>query len=502
MKINRQILAILAGIQKQPQLVALKTHFPATKNPWLALGLACLAVLVTLFLGSLVVRYLAPAGKVVTASFVQQLPGSETFISLDKSTGQAKLAGVILKAKTSRFSLANSKSLTNIKLQTSFKPGQAEVKFGVRGNESSPYNYQSLYFAPLANLTWDKLESNGLTLYQKQKQFSSVADLVTKMPADKKIGLYQVDPNQLVPLLYPNQSKPSTTVISTPIRDNVATQILVTSGDLNIKVSKQDINMYDGADKLSLILTLAGNKVQELTMADDGFVDKSKSQTAPQTASLNLPNAKPGVYKLELKFDSANNDSFISQIEINQAKVIFESGFLTWGGVPATVYTQAPKLTASTSWGDSLQTLTLDDKTDLVIKDIKNKFDFNLATLAPKKAVNDLFKITTPKGNVNLNVAGYLAFSPESYFNPQLIRGEVLSSSDTAASLEKEFDFILTSLRPVTLKDGWLMAEANFNPADLQLTGEKIFFSLEVPELDKHGGSLEIGGLDVSLSSK
>lgn len=448
----------------------------------------------------LLLKFVAPFGKVSTYNFSQTLPGAENFLSLNKTDDKLEFGGMILKNKNTRFSLNNQKDLKDIKFHLAFKPGQKEIKIGIRGQESAPFVYKTLFFDPLNALKWNKIEENGLVLYQKNKEFDTIESFLNKIPADKKIGTYQIDTNKLVPMIFSKEK--GNTVIDTPIRGNATAYILSTDGDLNIKVSKQDINMYDGNDSLTITLSLDGTKIQETNIGDDGFADKSKNQTKVQVGNINVSNAKSGVYKLDFKFDSAGNDSYLSKIEINSSKVIFGGSVLVWNSTPTSFYTDSSKITTSTSWAESIQNLKVDDKADLAIKDIKNKFDFNLAQIMKGKPEDELYKITSPKGNVNFGTSGYFSFSADSFFNPEIIKSQKLTASDTQADIEQNLDFVLTTVPQVKEDNYWLVSDLNLNPADYNLTGDKIFFSFEIPNLDKQGGSLELGEMTVSLTSK
>jgi len=440
--------------------------------------------------------------RVSVYNFSSTLPSVETFLSLNKTNDQLEMGGLLLKNKVTRFNLVNEKKLDTIKIHMAYKPGQKEIKIGIRGNETNPFVYKSLFFDPINSLTWEKTYYSNLVLYQKIKQFDSVPAFLSNIPTDKKIGIYQVDTNQLVPYIFTGKPVKNKTVIPSPIRGNVTAYVLVTGGDLKIKVTKQDMNMYDGNDVLNATLTLGGVKVGEMQIPDDGFADKSKSQTAPQVYSLNLANAKAGVYKIDLKFDSPSNDSVITNIEVNQAKVVIGGSILIWNNAPATFFTYSTKISANTTWAESIQNLKVDDKADLAIKDIKTKFAFDLAKTITDKYAPDLYKIYSPKGNINFGTGGYFSISPESYFDPAVIKATNLTVSTTQADIEKNYDFVLTTLAPAKEENYWLVSDLILNTAEFPLIEDKIFFSLEIPDLDKQGGSLEVGGLTVSLSTK
>jgi hypothetical protein len=462
---------------------------------------AALYIALVYLAGNLLLNYFAPYGKSVTNTFVNNLPGAETFTSLNKEDGKLELGGILLKTKSTRFSIKNIKDLNNVAVHLAYKPGQKEIKLGVRSNESDPFVYKSLFFDPINSLTWEKVEQDGLVLYQKEKTFDNVTSYLTNIPTDKKLATYQLDTNQLVPTMYP-KSATGKTIIATPIRGNATAYVLVTGGDLSLKVTKQDINMYEGNDALNITVSLAGTKVTEATVADDGFADKSKSQSAPQVTTVEVKNAKPGVYKVDFKFDSAGGDSVLTKLEFNQTKVVFGGSALLWNATPTTIYTMGQKVTTSTSWPESIQNLKVDDKADLAIKDIKNKFSFDLGKMVQGKPEGELYKVFSPKGNVNLGTDGYMAFSKDAYFDPTLIKATPLTTADAQADIENTYDYILTTVAPAREVDYWLNSDLVLKAADMPLAGDKLFFELAIPEIDKQGGSLEIGGFNVTLNTK
>lgn len=463
-------------------------------------------MLLLVFLPSFIIfilflNFLAPFGKLSTYNFVATLPNAENFSSLNKTDDKLELGGLILKNKSTRFSLNNQKDLQNIKFKFSYKPGQKEIKLGIRGQESDPFFYKTLFFEPLNELSWDKTEQNGITLYQKNKTFESLSSFLGKIPTDKKIGTYQVDSSKLVSMIFPKEENKKT-VIETPIRGNATAYVLFTGGNLNIGVSKQDINMYEGSDIFTMTLSLDGSKVAETKIDDDGFVDTKKNETKTQTGNISVADAKAGVYKLEIKYESEGSDSYISKMEINSSKVIFGGSVLVYKNIPATFYTDSTKITTSTSWDDSIQSLKVDDKADLEIKNIKDKFDFDLTKVIKDKAKNELYKIKSPKGRMYFGTDSYFSFSADSFFDPEIIKIQKITANDSQTDIEQNFDYVLTTAPQVKSQADWLVSDLDIGTSEFKFNGDKIFFSLEIPDLDKQGGSLEIKDLKVSLVSK
>lgn len=421
-------------------------------------------------------------------NFVSTLPGSEKYTSINGDGEMIKTEGVILKNKVNRFDLKNDSEISKAIFKITYKTGQKEIKLGIRNNESDLFLYKSVYFDLLNNLTWDKITDNELVLFQKNKTFDSIKSFLVSIPMDKKIGTYQVETDKLAPYIIENSNEKSNLIINTPIRGSASILILVKNKTLNVKVSKQDMNMYEGNDILNIALSKNGNVVYTDYLPDDGFSDNSQNQTAPQAANLSIDNLNPGLYKLDLTFDSPNTDSVIKSIEINQNKVMFMGSILTWNNTSAEFYTKSKTVKAFTSWTESIQSLKLDDKIDLAITDTKTKFLFDLKT-------DEMHKIFIPKGNVNFGTGGYFSISPDNYFDPKLINAQEITVNTSKTTIDNSFEYILSTVKAPITEGDWLTSEIEFEISK----SNQVFFSLEIPDIEKSGGSLEIKNLSITL---
>ena len=470
----------------------MKSHFSKPTYVILLAGLALLLVLVY--------RYFAPFGKEIKYSFVNTLPGSEKINSITSSNSEPMhLDSQLIKTKISRFTIqANPKTVGSINVNFRFKPGQNEIKLGFRGDEKQAFSYQPLYLASLQNLGWKSVSENGLTLYQKNSTFANVADFVKAPPKDKKIAIYQVDKNILSPVGSKDTGK---TLIATPLRGSHTLYVQVVSAPLIIKIAKQDFNMYPGADKLKISLYSGEKNVAEKTIGDDGITDKSTLKTLPTETELKVDSINPGTYRLELVNISEGSDFQITKIDVNQKKVVVANNIFFTGAKSTDIYTNASKITAQTVHDDSLQTLKLNNSVDMPLKKTSEKYSFDLTKLVSNDK-NGLSHIYSPKSDVVLNADGYFSFSPDSFFNPSSISTVNLADFADSGDIDKNVDYILTSLPPVKLDNGWLNSTVNVDPKNINLTSNSIYFSLEIPDLDKHGGSLEIGTFDITVNDK
>jgi hypothetical protein len=448
----------------------------------------------------LVYRQFAPFGKEVTYSFVKALPGAEEITtSVYASAEPLRLAAQLIKNKTSRFSLkADKAKLEQIGVNLKFKPGQKEILIGVRGDEKQAFVYQPIYFAPLETIGWPVVSEKGLYLYQKNKKFNTVADFLKNMPMDKKIATYEVDPNRIQPVsTLPKETGKFS--LPFPIRGNHSLYILATNQPLEIKISKQDLNGSDGEDKLKLQLFRGQNLVIEKTLGDDGISDKSQLKALPQEFTLKVEKPEPGIYRLDLVVDAKGSDLTINKIEINQKKVVFNKDLNVVGDKVVTFYTSSNKLTMTAGSDKFLQTLKINDKTDLQIKKAKEKGTVDLSKIEKKK--DELFKVTSPKSNITFSSDGVYAMTADGYFLPAIANSVDLSDFTDFEEINANVDYILTTLPPVKSGD-WIQASVNIDPKLISIAKDSVFFSLEIPELDKHGGSLEIAAMDIILKDR
>ena len=217
----------------------------------------------------------------------------------------------------------------------------------------------------------------------------------------------------------------------------------------------------------------------------------------PQNAEVTVNDIKPGLYQIDLTVEGKGSDSFITKVEVNQRKVVFKNYVFVVGDTPSTLWTDAKKIDITTWHPQGLQTVKLNGDIDLKITELDKKYTYDLETLSNAKKPSALFQLEFPKNDLVVNYEGYIAFDKNSYFVPEIIRSAPLTSLDTL----DDVDYVLASY-PKAKQDGdWLVAETTFDPKDVKATGDKLYFSLEMPDLAKYGGELEIDSLEIEAKS-
>jgi len=75
-----------------------------------------------------------------------------------------------------------SKQIEGVWVNLKFKGNPKEIKIGVRGSEKENYRYQPLYNEILNSITWDQISSGTTTLWQREKKYQDITELVSKPP--------------------------------------------------------------------------------------------------------------------------------------------------------------------------------------------------------------------------------------------------------------------------------------------------------------------------------
>ncbi|MFH1289861.1 MAG: hypothetical protein ABIH92_00460 [Nanoarchaeota archaeon] len=133
---------------------------------------------------------------------------------------------------------------------------------------------------------------------------------------------------------------PIETVIDTALRGS-HTFYIYAEGDLEVQVTKQDINWYEGADDLNIILYDASGEIMKDTrIADDGIIGVDKESVRLQSGVLRARNLETGVYKLEFK----DFDGLIREIRLNTNKIVAEKLFLGGNKMYGGVETETSKI--------------------------------------------------------------------------------------------------------------------------------------------------------------
>jgi hypothetical protein len=413
--------------------------------------------------------------------------------------GALSLPSQVITAPTTRFSLdIGPKKIESVTARLKFKPGPWEIKLGIRGNAKEPYLYEPLYHRLLQDASWDSTEQFGETLYQKTKTYDSVAALIKDPPDYHDIAAYNINYDLLLQKLFSggfDQSNTKPISQQTGLRGPHTFLVRVDKAPFTFKLTKQDLNAVAGEDTYIVGIYSNNQLLEEKTIQDDGFAGTEKLKRDPQSVEFTLDSVKPGVYKITAK--NKGSDSLITVLETNQSKLVIENQAYAFSTSPMTIYTTYSPVTLTAVQKGFEQTVTLNDKVPLDLKNAVQKYVFDLDKLNPGKKPADLNVLEIPKTNVLLKTVGYFALSRDQYFDPNIIHTTDLTDISSLDSVK----YLLTPLKKAKPDGDWLVSEITIDATSIKPDDKnKLYVSLESPGLATSGGKLEIGSFTVGVN--
>lgn len=462
-------------------------------------------------IGLFLYKYVAPFGIVVKYQFsslldrdrLSKVKGAEESSSFSPSqAGVLQIPQQTIRQNVVTFNLKLiTKQIEGVWVNLRFKGNPKEIKIGVRGSEKGNFQYQPLYNQVLNSLTWNQTSVGETNFWQKEKKYKDIFDLASKPPVsdESKVATYFFNLSDIVmkESVSPSQSGLK---IEKTLRGTHTLLVKVDKKPLSLTVVKQDQNTYKGEDVLSIQIYNGQNKIAEQLIPDDGVTDAGGLTMAAQKGEIKINDIKPGIYQIVLKDMTESADTRIKSIEVNQSSLVFNNIFIL-DEKPVTLWTNSKKIYMVTSHTAGIQTVKLDSKHDLKVEKEGKDFVFDLTNpdskIASSSAGNTpiLHKLEISKNDLNIRGDGYFAFSKESFFNPEPIKSVDLSTVSDISTI----DYIIANYQKAKKDGEWYTAQAYFDPKDIKVDGDKLYFSLESPELSSYSGEIVIDNLEVTV---
>ena len=462
---------------------------------------ACFIILLLASAGYFANKYFGFLKQTITIH--NPLSSKDAQEKTDGSTSQNGILSIpaqVLTAPTAKFTIdVKPQGLESITARLKFKSGPKEIKLGVRGNAKDKFIYRPFYQMLIQENNWDKIEEYGSILFQRNKTYDSLKKLIENPPDSSKFASYYINRslimNEMVKTGSGGTSKPIK--FETGLRGTHTFIVRVDRAPFSFKLSKQDMNMYAGEDKYLISVSLDGRQIEEKSIPDDGFLGTEKLKKEPQSVEFNIYDIEPGIYEVLAKAEGTGGDARITSIETNQSKMVIVSQVFTLFDKPMTIYTGYSPVTLRAVHDGFEQTVQLDGNIPLNLENAKKDYVFDLKQLDPEKKPGELYRLETPKTDVLFKSAGYFSLSAEQYFNPDVIH---VTDLNAIASLD-DIDYIFTSTPKARSEGDWLVAEVTFDAKSIKIDDkQKLYFSLEIPEIEQYGGKLEIDAFDVDVN--
>lgn len=379
-----------------------------------------------------------------------------------------------------------------------------DLSIGFQDKEGEWHYSTKNFDIPLFNtLQWSRIGSNP-TLYQRDKRYTSVTDFLSHPPKDSIIGFYDLDTSTIPSFrtVIPNYSpQKEMTIIDTPLRGNQTLFAYVKNEPFIMKVTKQDLNWYEGIDPVSINIYKEGDLVYHADIPDDGVSNTSRKETPPQEIEIHNPGPglpEPGVYKIVI---NAPGDTVIKKIETNLHKIVFQGPIfpvnnsavypqVTASTSATTLYTNALSLSAQTYHPQSLQTIWVGNTP------IRLTSTHNAQTITPQE---NLSTLTIPKNDVVINgLFGYFSLNPSEFFTPSPYFTMPISNPDDIDLV----DYILTDYTLPGYENGWYVATKTFDLSSAAVQDGKLSWVIRAPGLKKNNRSILIKDVEVTLNKK
>lgn len=474
------------------------------RNKWIFVSLGIAGLLIILLF--ILFRFATPFGAIVKYQFnsiinsdkVSKLKGAEETSSFNPSeNGVLQIPQQTIKQNTVTFNLKLiTKPIEGVWVNLRFKGNPKEIRIGVRGSEKEKYQYLPLYYHILNSLSWNKTLDGNTTLWQREKKYKDISELANKLPIEDqvKVASYFFNPSDIA-MKENNSSAQNNIKIEKKLRGTHNLWFIVDKQPFLLTVFKQDANSYKGEDVLSMQIFNGQNKIAEQLILDDGVTDNGGLMMTPQKGEIKINDIKPGVYRIVLKDMTENADVQIKSIEVNQPSFVFQSPVFVVDEKTTTLWTNTKQLKLITNHNIGIQTVKLDSKYDLKIDKTNENYEFNLNKPEDTDNNKELHQLEIPKNDLIINGDGYFAFTKESFFNPEPIKMVDLSK---ITDMEK-IDYIIANYQQAKKDGEWYSALAYFDPKDIVIDGDKLYFSLESPELSSYGGEIIVDNLEITV---
>jgi hypothetical protein len=274
---------------------------------------------------------------------------------------------------------------------------------------------------------------------------------------------------------------------------------IYTKGNLNLSVTKQDLNWYSGPDNLGIKLYSSSDKlIKNITISDDGNSGKDNSRGHLQNGTLNSV-VEEGIYKVTM---TGGSDILIRSIELNNGNIVVQNPFLA--GIlytNATRFILYTRITKESRVGfmayhnEGLQTINITNGNYtrfLNITTVENWYYIDLPSS------NELYRIEIPKGDIVINSDSYFSFSKDSYFTPQRVKIVPLQQGADWPKINKVDYIIVPNYHEI--KDGnWTIASTEFNLSDAYIENNTLNYAISAPHLGKYNYSVPVAWVKICM---
>ena len=441
-------------------------------------------------------RAIVPGGEIV---YIQDFKDSNYFIP--KLTPAERI-----ETGDSSVRITGDPVYFSLRAPRTFNKANLEIKFRASDNirilEVGPlvdktiwrYNLQPLMNKTLdqLGLAWERQEENGVIFLQRNKNYNSLENFLTSLPALDEIAIYNYEWNQ--EYLLPNYSSSSNEIIiDIPLRGGYQFYIYIKDEKLDLRFTLADLNQNKDLDDLELILYYQDEIILNKSVKE---ASKNENKKIVELGEIELSqsNLPEGVYKIELR---AGDDVVTRRIKTKQNKIAFinKIRLLRDQKENIKIYTDSQQLQAVTPHPDRLQSIRAGSKT-LDLSETYKLFSLDILPTSATNSKEKSIELALNLDGVTISGNGVFAFAREQMINPRL------KKVDENIDINKEeINYILADYKSPEKNDDWQIASAQADLRQAYREKNAYQFIISVPGIQK-GEYVEIDEIKVKLHGR
>ncbi len=441
-------------------------------------------------------RAIVPGGEIV---YIQDFKDSNYFIP--KLTPAERI-----ETGDSSVRITGDPVYFSLRAPRTFNKANLEIKFRASDNirilEVGPlvdktiwrYNLQPLMNKTLdqLGLAWERQEENGVIFLQRNKNYNSLENYLTSLPALDEIAIYNYEWNQ--EYLLPNYSSSSNEIIiDIPLRGGYQFYIYIKDEKLDLRFTLADLNQNKDLDDLELILYYQDEIILNKSVKE---ASKNENKKIVELGEIELSqsNLPEGVYKIELR---AGDDVVTRRIKTKQNKIAFinKIRLLRDQKENIKIYTDSQQLQAVTPHPDRLQSIRAGSKT-LDLSETYKLFSLDILPTSATNSKEKSIELALNLDGVTISGNGVFAFAREQMINPRL------KKVDENIDINKEeINYILADYKSAEKNDDWQIASTQADLRQAYREKNAYQFIISVPGIQK-GEYVEIDEIKVKLHGR
>ncbi|MBU4393012.1 MAG: hypothetical protein KJ907_05280 [Actinobacteria bacterium] len=381
-----------------------------------------------------------------------------------------------------------------------------ELLIGVKGPPDSRYLYMPINNNSLNMLKWYKIEDKDRTLYQKSDVYETIDGFIDELPrmAEEElaqgrrysVATYHHQVDQPQPFIDAARANEPTRINAT-LRGPHTFYAYVTGDESPLlSITKQDINIYQGEDELSMHIFKGDELVYSETVPDDGDASASIVPGKPNRVYALLPDLDEGVYKIVF---NCGSDVLMSDISFSENYFCaFQEVFLADHDVymvgpskEVTLYTDAEQISVRMWHPEYSQVMEINQEQKVVV------YEGSKSTVQElEEGVNS---IKLEMGDVIVESEdSCFAFSRESFFDPFPLK---TLEYDPGVSLTN-VDYIIAGYTAPEREGELFTKTASIDISGAMATDGVLRFAVLSPGLVEDNGEIIIESLKLTVTTK